>query len=88
VLIVQADVFAMPFRAGTFDRIFCFGMLQHTPDPRAHLENWHASSSRAARFVPTSTSSGCSVPFADQTLGAAVHAHVQPGACMRWSGSG
>ncbi|HVL68419.1 MAG TPA: class I SAM-dependent methyltransferase [Vicinamibacterales bacterium] len=34
VLIVQADVFAMPFRRGSFDRVFCFGMLQHTPDPR------------------------------------------------------
>lgn len=34
VLIVQADVFAMPFRPQTFDRVFCFGMLQHTPDPR------------------------------------------------------
>src|SRR6202167_5140236 len=34
VLIVQADVFAMPFRAATFDRLFCFGMLQHTPSPR------------------------------------------------------
>jgi SAM-dependent methyltransferase len=34
VLIVQADVFAMPFAGGTFDRVFCFGMLQHTPDPR------------------------------------------------------
>lgn len=33
VLIVQADVFAMPFRPATFDRVFCFGMLQHTPDP-------------------------------------------------------
>jgi ubiquinone/menaquinone biosynthesis C-methylase UbiE/uncharacterized protein YbaR (Trm112 family) len=33
VLIVQADVFAMPFRSGTFDRLFCFGMLQHTPNP-------------------------------------------------------
>jgi len=33
VLIVQADVFAMPFRPATFDRLFCFGMLQHTPDP-------------------------------------------------------
>jgi SAM-dependent methyltransferase len=33
VLIVQADVFAMPFRPRTFDRVFCFGMLQHTPDP-------------------------------------------------------
>lgn len=34
VLIVQADVFAMPFPRGSFDRLFCFGMLQHTPDPR------------------------------------------------------
>jgi SAM-dependent methyltransferase len=33
VLIIQADVFAMPFRPQTFDRVFCFGMLQHTPDP-------------------------------------------------------
>jgi SAM-dependent methyltransferase len=33
VLIVQADVFAMPFRPKSFDRLFCFGMLQHTPSP-------------------------------------------------------
>ena len=37
VLIVQADVFAMPFRSGTFDRLFCFGMLQHTPSPERAL---------------------------------------------------
>lgn len=34
VLIVQADIFAMPFRPGWADRLFCFGVLQHTPDPR------------------------------------------------------
>jgi len=33
VLIVQADVFAMPFPSQSFDRAFCFGMLQHTPSP-------------------------------------------------------
>jgi SAM-dependent methyltransferase/uncharacterized protein YbaR (Trm112 family) len=33
VLIVQADVFAMPFRPHSFDRVFCFGVLQHTPSP-------------------------------------------------------
>src|SRR6266403_3789069 len=33
VLIVQADVFAMPFRPQSFDRAFCFRMLQHTPSP-------------------------------------------------------
>jgi uncharacterized protein YbaR (Trm112 family)/SAM-dependent methyltransferase len=37
VLIVQADVFAMPFKAGTFDLLFCFGMLQHTPNARGAL---------------------------------------------------
>jgi ubiquinone/menaquinone biosynthesis C-methylase UbiE/uncharacterized protein YbaR (Trm112 family) len=39
VLIVQADVFAMPFALHAFDRLFCFGMLQHTPSPsRAFME--------------------------------------------------
>jgi SAM-dependent methyltransferase len=33
VLIVQADLFRLPFRDGGFDRLFCFGVLQHTPDP-------------------------------------------------------
>jgi SAM-dependent methyltransferase len=33
VLIVQADLFKMPFRPGTFDRVYCLGVLQHTPDP-------------------------------------------------------
>ncbi len=33
VLVAQADVFAMPFREAVFDFVFCFGMLQHTPDP-------------------------------------------------------
>lgn len=32
VLIVQADIYAMPFRTEYFDKVFCFGMLQHTPD--------------------------------------------------------
>jgi SAM-dependent methyltransferase len=31
--IVQADLHALPFRPGSFDRVFCFGVLQHTPDP-------------------------------------------------------
>jgi len=38
VLVVQADVYRMPFKPGTFDKLFCFGMLQHTPEPhRAFL---------------------------------------------------
>lgn len=32
VLIVQADIYNMPFRQGFFDKVFCFGVLQHTPN--------------------------------------------------------
>jgi len=32
VLVVQGDVYHMPFRRAHFDKLFCFGMLQHTPD--------------------------------------------------------
>jgi SAM-dependent methyltransferase len=32
VLIVQADIYHMPFPRAFFDRLFCFGVLQHTPD--------------------------------------------------------
>lgn len=32
VLFIQADVYSMPFRKETFDKVFSFGVLQHTPD--------------------------------------------------------
>jgi len=32
VLIVQADIYEMPFARGAFDRVVCIGVLQHTPD--------------------------------------------------------
>jgi SAM-dependent methyltransferase len=35
LLLLQASVFEMPFSPEFFDRIFCFGVLQHTPDPKA-----------------------------------------------------
>ena len=30
----QADIYAIPYRAEWFDYVFCYGVLQHTPDPR------------------------------------------------------
>jgi len=33
VLIVQGDLYRMPFRRQAFDKLFCFGVLQHTPAP-------------------------------------------------------
>lgn len=35
VVFLQCDIFDMPFRAGVFDYVFCHGVLQHTPDPKA-----------------------------------------------------
>lgn len=32
-LILRASLFDMPFRAATFDKAYCFGVIQHTPDP-------------------------------------------------------
>jgi SAM-dependent methyltransferase len=38
VHLLQADIFAMPFREGTFDLAFSIGVLHHTPDTRAAFE--------------------------------------------------
>ena len=32
VLIVQGDIYAMPFPIDFFDKVVCIGVLQHTPD--------------------------------------------------------
>lgn len=29
--LAQADLYALPFKPGTFDKVFCIGVLQHTP---------------------------------------------------------
>ena len=33
LLIFQGDLYQIPFEDNSFDFIFCFGVLQHTPDP-------------------------------------------------------
>ena len=34
VMIVQGNIYSMPFKKSLFDKLFCFGVLQHTPDVR------------------------------------------------------
>lgn len=33
VAFAQADILDMPFSEGSFDRVFCHGVIQHTPNP-------------------------------------------------------
>ena len=35
VLVVQGDIYSMPVKTNFFDKLFCMGVLQHTPDPEA-----------------------------------------------------
>ncbi len=37
LLLVQADLFNIPFKKEVADKLFCFGVLQHTPSPKKAL---------------------------------------------------
>jgi len=37
LFILQADIFKLPFKEQIADKLFCFGVLQHTPDPQMAL---------------------------------------------------
>jgi SAM-dependent methyltransferase len=36
---VQASIYELPFRDETFDRCYCIGVIQHTPDPSLSLKS-------------------------------------------------
>ena len=38
VAVVQADLFKLPFRPGTFDIVYSIGVLHHTPDAKGAFE--------------------------------------------------
>lgn len=38
VVFAQADILDMSFTEGVFDRVFCHGVIQHTPDPAAAFQ--------------------------------------------------
>ena len=37
--IFQADIFSIPLREASFDRVLCLGVIQHTPDPGKAFRN-------------------------------------------------
>lgn len=36
--VVQASIYEMPFRPGSFDFVYSIGVIQHTPDPKKSVE--------------------------------------------------
>ncbi len=51
VHLVQADIFAMPFREGTFDLAYSIGVLHHTPDTRSAFERVAATVKKGGGFA-------------------------------------
>jgi len=48
---LQADICRPPFAPDTFDKVFCFGVLQHTPDPRRSFDSLLALTKINGEFV-------------------------------------
>jgi len=38
-LFIQASLYEIPLEEKSFDAVYCFGVIQHTPDPRGVIEN-------------------------------------------------
>ena len=51
VHLFQADIFALPFRNGTFDLAYSIGVLHHTPDPRDAFARVAATVKPCGRFA-------------------------------------
>ena len=50
VLIAQADLYDLPFEDERFDFVFCYGVLQHTPDPQLAYRRIFAKLRRGGRI--------------------------------------
>jgi SAM-dependent methyltransferase len=49
--VLQADVYRLPFRPRSFDFVYCFGVLQHTPDVRGSFAALVAQLAPGARIA-------------------------------------
>lgn len=38
VHLVQASIYELPFEEGAFDKVYCIGVIQHTPDPEKSIK--------------------------------------------------
>jgi SAM-dependent methyltransferase len=51
IAVLQADVCRLPFRPESFDFIYCFGVLQHTPSPESSFQSLPPKLKRGGRLV-------------------------------------
>jgi SAM-dependent methyltransferase len=49
--VVQGDIFELPFAPGSFDFVYCFGVLQHTPCPEQAFASLETVSGLSTGFV-------------------------------------
>lgn len=49
--IFQGDIFHIPFADESFDKVFCFGVIQHTPDPERAFFNLASKVRPGGEFV-------------------------------------
>lgn len=47
----QASIYEMPFPDNSFDKVFCFGVLQHTPDFKKSVQSLVAKAKRGGEVV-------------------------------------
>jgi Methyltransferase domain len=47
LVLAQGDIFSPPVKEGLFDRVYCVGVIQHTPIRSGRSARWCDSSSRA-----------------------------------------
>lgn len=38
VHLIQASIYELPFKKGAFDKVYCIGVIQHTPDPEKSVK--------------------------------------------------
>ncbi len=50
---VQAGIYDLPFRDGTFDGCYCIGVVQHTPSPQKTLESLSRIVKKGGRIAVT-----------------------------------
>jgi SAM-dependent methyltransferase len=76
---LQADIYHPPFAPETFDKVYCFGVLQHTPDPQRAFRSLLTLPTRDGQLVADVYRRSWKTLFWGQYYLRALTKHVPPG---------